>query len=301
MRLSIIVPAIGPQSALDNSLVSVLENLPEQAEVLVPHHQEYEDPYDLAEEVTFVPTNQAAPIGLLKAGIAASQSELVHVLMNGVEVTTGWTEPVIEQFQHDSSLAAISTTIRNSKQSKIAGIRYRGGGNATAVRASRRSKAFIDGPCLEACFFRKSTIVALGELDEQLCIRQTNADMAARLKSCELHCVHEPESVVRGELSPLPSGYKSSRQLERVYRRHRPRMGRTAPLMHLMATTANVTRHGPTWGLVTSTVGHCWGNLHARWSAETRWEPGNSESSILHFPKRNATADDRGDQDRKIA
>ena len=300
MRLSIIVPATGPQSALDNSLVSVLENLPDQTEVLVPHHEEYEDPYDLGEEVTFVASPQAAPIGLLKAGIAASQAEFVHVLMNGVEVTAGWTEPVIERFERDSSLAAVSTTIRNSKQTKIAGIRYRGGGSASAVRASRRNKASVDGPCLEASFFRKSSIEILGELDEQLCIRQTNADMAARLKSCGLACEHESDSVVRGELSSLPSGYLSSRQLERVYRRHRPRMGRTAPLMHLMATAANVTRHGPSWGLITSTLGHCWGNLQARWSAETHWEPGDRESTILQFPNKNATADDRGAEDLSV-
>ncbi len=43
-RLSIIVPYCRDEAAFETTLVSVLENRPNQCEVLVPHDGSYQDP-----------------------------------------------------------------------------------------------------------------------------------------------------------------------------------------------------------------------------------------------------------------
>lgn len=300
MTLSIIVPAIGPQSDLDNTLVSVLENRPGDAEVLVPHTQDYEDPYQLADEVRFVSADSDQPLALLNAAVTESRGEFVHVLTGGVEVTAGWTEPVLERFVQDPQTAAVAATLQSSRHDRLCGVRYRSGGTAKAVRMSRRRSAVVDGPCLEAGFFHRSTLATIGEFDEFLSIAHANADVAAKLKASGLACDHEPDCVVLGKMQPRPRGYHSSRQLERVYRRHRDGVG--AAIMHWAATAGNVTRHGPSLGLLSSALGHCVGSLQARWNPETVWQAdGCDEPSTIRFPNKNATDDHRGVEYRRSA
>ena len=58
-RLSIIVPLMGDLKRFEDTLVSVLENQPEQSEVVVVLNGPYDDPYDLRSEVKFVEAPRA--------------------------------------------------------------------------------------------------------------------------------------------------------------------------------------------------------------------------------------------------
>ena len=53
-RLAIIISAVGSIEALENTLVSVLENRPADCDVVVVHSKPYSDPYELKNEVRFV-------------------------------------------------------------------------------------------------------------------------------------------------------------------------------------------------------------------------------------------------------
>ena len=58
-RLSIIIPAPGNETTLEETLVSVLENRPENSEIVVVLGFGYHDPWSVGEEVRFI----QAPIG----------------------------------------------------------------------------------------------------------------------------------------------------------------------------------------------------------------------------------------------
>lgn len=152
MRLSIIVPAVGPQSDLDNTLVSVLENRPANTEIVVPHAEKYQDPYGLSDEVRFVASDGDQPLHLLNVGIQASRGEVIHLLHSGMEVTPNWTASILDRFDAEPDVAAIGSSIKGSSKADLAGVRYRAGGTAKHVRVKRRQTAEIDGPCIEAGF-----------------------------------------------------------------------------------------------------------------------------------------------------
>jgi cellulose synthase/poly-beta-1,6-N-acetylglucosamine synthase-like glycosyltransferase len=53
-RLSIIIPAPGDETTLEETLVSVLENRPENSEIVVVLGFGYHDPWSVGEEVRFI-------------------------------------------------------------------------------------------------------------------------------------------------------------------------------------------------------------------------------------------------------
>ncbi|MCP4194526.1 MAG: hypothetical protein GY768_28295 [Planctomycetaceae bacterium] len=285
MRLSIILPALGPQSEFDNTLVSVLENRPASTEVVVPHTQEYQDPYNLSDEVRFVEANSDQPLHLLNIGIEASQGVLIHSLQSGMEATPGWTQSVFELFDAEPELAALAPSIQADSRSPIAGIRYQAGGTGKSVRVKRRQTAKPDGPCLEAGFFRASTLAAIGPFDEKLAVHHANADTAARLKRLELRTDHASDCLIQGCIPSRPAGFRSSQQIERVYHRHRGAMGSVVSLQHLLTVAANVTRHGPSFGVVTAMFGHCFGTVQSRLSQSTGWDPNDLASETIPYPE----------------
>ena len=67
-HLSIIIPAAGPQVSIDDTLLSVLENRPEDCEVILAHPEGYVDPYDLADEVQMISAPTHSLLGLWNAG-----------------------------------------------------------------------------------------------------------------------------------------------------------------------------------------------------------------------------------------
>ena len=60
--LSIIIPASGSESRWERTLVSVLQNRPEDTEILVVVPGRYNDPYQLREEVRFVEVGRRASL-----------------------------------------------------------------------------------------------------------------------------------------------------------------------------------------------------------------------------------------------
>jgi hypothetical protein len=110
-RLTILIPCLGGAAQFDSTLVSVLQNRPPQAEVLVVHTEEYDDPYDLRGEVCFLHCPSEATIaGLINAGTGAATGHIIHVLTCGLEVEEGWTAAAIAHFS-DEDVAAVSPAI----------------------------------------------------------------------------------------------------------------------------------------------------------------------------------------------
>ena len=164
-RLSIVVPAPSDTAALEETLVSVLENRPDDCEIVVGLGCEYDDPWNIREEVRFV----QAPIGssmvaCANVGIASSEGEVIHVLAAGWRATEGWTDGPVARFDNGQTAAVVPLTVADDDHDRIvaAGIRYGRGGRRIPVQFSRKNSAASlvaktarpHGPALEAGFWR---------------------------------------------------------------------------------------------------------------------------------------------------
>ena len=105
-RLSIVIPAPGDEATLEETLVSVLENRPEDSEIVLGFG--YHDPWSVGEEVRFI----QAPIGsnrvaCINLGLAASTGRIVHVLAAGWRATPFWTDVAVEHFNNEQVAAVV--------------------------------------------------------------------------------------------------------------------------------------------------------------------------------------------------
>ncbi len=231
-RLSIIVPFFGDTEPFEDTLASVLQNRPDDCEVLVIHRGLYEDPYELEGEVQFIEISMDAKlVEAVNAGFSAASGEVVHVLRAGVLAKEGWAEPALEWFD-DPLIGAVSPIVLQANdEGRIlsAGLRYTFGGRRilnglgkTVKRARRLLRRRTIGPTLAAGFYRRSLIDALGGLCPTAGSRFSDVDMALCLKALEYGSAVEPASVVVADAvdNVAVEGFRSGRCAERVFWRH---------------------------------------------------------------------------------
>ncbi len=281
-RLTIIVPAFGNQYDLDNTLVSVLENRPARSEIVVPHAPSYQDPYDLSDEVRFVSAPSEQLIDLINAGIDASRARIVHIVQPGIEATPGWTEPVIQRFAADVSLAALSPRLcrrLDSPRRDYRGIRFlRGGAKrnvsvAAKPRDARRSARIWEGPSLHAAFYRRCALMSIGRLDPQMGEYYSDVDVVAKLRRSGWRCEHEPDSRLIGDLPRTPVGFRAGRQAERLFWRHIRARGTASSLVHHAWVTAfDLARQVPRPSMLSTSTGRCWGLVECLLLQRHAWE-----------------------------
>ena len=169
-RLSIVIPAVGSQQDVDNSLLSVLENRPDDCEIIVVHRPDYVDPYDLSDEVRFVISAAQDLVGMVDCGLAASRGEFLHTLHSGIMVETGWADAALEIFQSDRNVGSISPccAVRAGDSRKsLLGIRFHPIWGRQLVVASTRSRVeslapTVAGPHMIVGFYRTSALRMLG-------------------------------------------------------------------------------------------------------------------------------------------
>jgi len=96
-RLSIVVPAAGEAAALEETLVSVLENRPADCEIIVVHGCDYADPWSIGDEVRLVRApRRATVVGCTNLGIATATGRVIHVLAAGWRATDGWADGPVD-------------------------------------------------------------------------------------------------------------------------------------------------------------------------------------------------------------
>ena len=277
-RLSILIPCLRGVEQSEETLVSVLQNRPEDCEVLVPHRQPYDDPFDLADEIHFlhVPHAQGL-VELINEALKKAQGDVVHTLASGTTVEEDWTEPALAHFSDPQIAAVAPLAIQASQPTRIhsLGIRYGCGG--TPQRAGhnqplpRRHKLALQivGPELTAGFFSRETLDALGGFALELGDELADIDLALSLielgyrtavePACRLHIADVPQKTHRGALS-------YGRRLERLFLRHAPAHGGIrAVLAHPLAIAADTWSELPSGGAVLRLLGR----LIASWEFGT--------------------------------
>jgi hypothetical protein len=196
-RLSIVIPTPTDTAALEETLVSVLENRPDDCEIVVALGCEYADPWNIREEVRFVQAPRGSSlVGCTNLGVAASTGEVVHILAAGWRATEGWTDGPLARFEDDQVGAVVPLGVAAEDRDRVvsAGVRCAVGGRRIDVAAdtARRRKAKAadaqeatyapQGPVLEAGFWRADIFEMTGRGFTTACgDRTADADMAVTL------------------------------------------------------------------------------------------------------------------------
>lgn len=233
-RLSIVIATQGPAASLERSLLSVLENRPDDCEVVVVDASGYQDPYHLADEVQFIPTAPQTPLpDAINLGIQASRGWIVHTLACGSEVNRGWCEPVFPHFvdPQTASVAPLALDLQQPERVFAAGLAPYVGGKAARRGARQRltadllRAAEVFGCSLVAGFHRRDIWQRLGGLEPLLGMRYADVDYALRLAAAGLKTVYEPAARV---LMPSQTGaateteFEQGLQAERLFWRNWP-------------------------------------------------------------------------------
>ena len=209
-RLSIVIPAPGDEATLEETLVSVLENRPEDSEIVVVLGFGYHDPWSVGEEVRFI----QAPIGsnrvaCINLGLAASTGRIVHVLAAGWRATPFWTDVAVEHFNNEQVAAVVPLEVASDDSDRIVatGIEVGSGGRRVMLRpwgdASRVQGFHRDdypspsSPTLEAGFWSRQMINRLTFGFCPACGDEyADADMAVSLQATGGRVVFEPTSKI---------------------------------------------------------------------------------------------------------
>jgi hypothetical protein len=214
-------------------LASVLQNRPDDCEILVAHVQDYSDPYGLQNEVCFLSVPHArSQVELLNAGFEAARSGIIHVLQCGLEVDDAWTDQAMEQLSDAALASVIPVIVDRSGNSRIvsAGIGYSRLGRRFAVGAGRQLKthnladASAVGPTLQGGFYRRSWW-RLVRWDGSLGDAFADVQHALTLKALGAQTAIAKECVIRSEkpssIAPdEPLDFTTARAAERLYWRY---------------------------------------------------------------------------------
>jgi hypothetical protein len=202
-QLSILVPLTADTVAFERTLISVLQHRPQHSEVLVAHDGSYNDPYALGDEVRFVTTERAGFTDLLVAGSDAARGRLVHVLADGLEATSGWTDEASECFEH-FDCGAVAPVIRNSSTQKIlAGGWSDFGGRAGHPRTDLQQRGRT-GCYLQASFWRRDLLRRLNKCFHGSSVDQVSDVFQRLTRQAGWKCEVAQESTVLCSSESLP-------------------------------------------------------------------------------------------------
>ena len=309
IRLSILIPFLGNRDSLENTLVSVLEHRPEHVEIVVALGQDYDDPYQLGEEVRFVRIASATtPEPVLNQGIAACQAPIVHTLACGATVAEGWTAPVLSHFgdRRVASVAPLAVQSDEPQRIAAAGLEYRCGGQCrrrgrgTLAESAAQLGGESIGPSWAAGFYRRA---ALGTrtlaFDPALGINFADVDLALRLQEAGYRTVCEPASIVFQPPLPLESGggWTEARQAEQLFWRHAAKFGWPRSLAaHLAMVAGEFAQSLPRPRALAQLAGRClascaWGSLGRQsieWALPPFSEAADASDSRSTAPERPA-------------
>jgi hypothetical protein len=229
-KLSIIIPVLGRLEQQESSLVSVLQNRPDDTEVLVVLNRPYHDPYDLAGEVRFLEARRGARlVECLNLAVVESRAPVVHVLTCGVDAAEGWTDTPLRHFR-DPQVAAVAPLVLSTEEPRqivAAGVGFSRGGALRLVGQGRAegglgpwtSEAL--GPSHMAGFYRKEAIEAAGGFDPALG-EAADADLAIRLRGMGYRLLVDPQSKVllSTTFHWVRPGFRAGMESERLFLRH---------------------------------------------------------------------------------
>ena len=132
----------------------------------------------------------------------------------------------------------------------------------------------VDGPSLQAAFFRRSTLSTLGPLSGRFGSEHTETDLAARLRGMNQPCECIVESQVIGVSIERLRGFCSAQHSELLFWHHRRLTGRlTGLLSHGGHVSADLLLQMPFPSTITAALGRTVGAMRSVFSQPCTYEP----------------------------
>ena len=266
-KISAIIPWVGSFDDVERTLVSVLENRPDECEVIIVHEGPYDDPYDLSGEVRFVEVAAPAdPICLANIGTRRAEADIVCLIQAGTTARAGWADNILDHFD-DPRVGSVSPAVVKESDPKrllTAGVRYGAGGarkmvgSGKKLRAVRRCSDVVDGPCHLVGFYRRELLCRLGGLPTDIGEEVTDIDIAMTMLACGYQCRSDVESeFAASSCDGPPWNYDRGVHHERLYMRHGKTLeDRSAgTVCHLMVVAGTVLSSLPKLGALWSVIG----------------------------------------------
>lgn len=200
-RLSVIIPHQGDDVVLESTILSVLENKPQDSEVIVVHDGSYRDPYHLQDELLLVQVDSTTPVGLLNAGVAAAKSPVVCLLCDGATVSDElWADAPLRLLQQAKRLFCVAVR-SHSATKETQGIslgRFREQAVFNRSELATLDAADLVAPTISCGFYRRQTLIAVGGWDESMAWSNADIEMAMRMHATHLvcGCVNGSNSIV---------------------------------------------------------------------------------------------------------
>ena len=274
IKLSIIIPAIGEQADIDATLLSVLENLPAECEVILACRTSYQDPYDLQDEIHFVEVdNKASVLDLINAGIRASEGDIVHWILPGVVATPGWTDAATERFERDDDTTCVSPLlVRGTAPDVIvaAGLIYRSAGIRKVVGRGKKIHAWnaqereIHGATINSGFCRRDTFCLLGGFSNRFEPTTADVDFAIRLEEHGTSVTESNSVLIAHRDDDARPSFRNARSLEKLFWKHYPNRGRTfARVLHAFHAIFSSLMLFPRTSAISTFVGRRIGRIEA--------------------------------------
>lgn len=217
-RLSVVVPHISSEAALEQTLLSLLENRDRNCEVIVAHCGDYVDPYQLdSDEVTMVSLSGASCTGLINEGIACSVGSIIQVILPGTTVVNRWYADALEDFD-DYQIGAMASAISCENISvPVLGLQTRQ--LPRHQWATMRDKNESVFPILNGGYWRRKLLSCLDGLLSCDSLMAAETELAAALQAMEVDVeIHDEVTLNCEQLTYSESGYSQGQQLAKIAR-----------------------------------------------------------------------------------
>ena len=260
-RLSIVIPAIGPQADIDDTLISILENRPADCEVLVVHEPDYVDPYDIADEVRFVTLPRISKnrhrvpfVDVLESfnlGFGYCRGEVIHTLLPGVTVGPSWCDLALQRFEEDRNVGSVSPcVVARGNRRTIQGVTYQSGRGKRIVHNSKRQ---IIAPLLGTGFYRATSLRFMHGFLTKFGT-YADVEMGLRMKSANYNATKCDSRIYSGstqKFSPI-TGFAGGRLRGELYL-HARRIGLVTARQGIVGLLSEPFQNG--LGAIGATVG----------------------------------------------
>ncbi len=220
-RLSIIVPHLANEAALEQTLVSLLEHRSSQVEVIVAHSGDYADPYCLSgDEITLLELDpQSTAVDLINEAASAATSRVVQILMPGTVVADGWYEDVLPAFNDRKVAAVAAATNVTGTQNPVIGIRASQLPRRQLVSSIETNEQAF--PLINGGYFSRKLLLSLGGLFTEGSLASAEVELALALQATGVMVARYAEAKLStGQVLPDSKdvGYGDGQMLGRIAR-----------------------------------------------------------------------------------
>jgi hypothetical protein len=195
-RLSLIVPFQRDESALETTLVSVLESRTSDEELIIVHAGDYDDPYELArDEAIVLETEGSTSLAeRLNLAVRTACSPIVQVVMPGTTLEPGWSDEAVGLFE-DPSIHAVSLAMRDALSDRVV---YGVDADQLPHHRMALEADTVAGPLLAGTMIRRRSLLKLGGWSELISESLIDLELTLLMRTLELNMsVVESPHVVR--------------------------------------------------------------------------------------------------------